>query len=206
MKNIHIIPIVAAAVMFCATACNKINNTDPINTDQACMVFYTIDNQESHTTVKSEKEQMEAKSAVKVLGIVGISQTVMFGIMHYFILYSSYMQATAGSRKAAVDISKVSCILCGIMFIVVGNFMTKAKRNALVGIRTTWSMYNDNTWRKSNRTGAILIIIAGMLTIITTTLTSGNLGTVFMLIYILAAAVIAVAYSKKVYDQEIAAK
>ena len=56
MKNIHIIPIVAAAVMFCATACNKINNTDPINTDQTCMVFYTIDNQESHTTVKSEKD------------------------------------------------------------------------------------------------------------------------------------------------------
>lgn len=56
MKNIHIIPIVAAAAILCATACNKIDKTDPINTDQACMVVYTIDNQESHTTVKSESD------------------------------------------------------------------------------------------------------------------------------------------------------
>lgn len=26
--------------------------------------------------------------------------------------------------------------------------MTKAKRNTVVGFRTAWSMYNDNTWRK----------------------------------------------------------
>ena len=30
-----------------------------------------------------EKEQLEAKSAAKVLSVVGISQAVMFGIMHY---------------------------------------------------------------------------------------------------------------------------
>lgn len=38
--------------------------------------------------------------------------------------------------------------------------MTKAKRNTVVGLRTAWSMYNDNTWRKSNRFGAISIVIA----------------------------------------------
>ena len=151
---------------------------------------------------KAEKEQMEAKSAVKVLGVVGITQTLMFGIMHYFILYSSYVQAVAGGTKSAVDISKVSCILCGIMFVAVGNYMTKAKKNTLVGVRTSWSMYNDNTWRKSNRFGAVLIMIAGLLTIVTTAFTGGNMSTVFMLVYILLAAVIAVAYSKKVYDQE----
>ena len=45
--------------------------------------------------------------------------------------------------------------------------MTKAKRNTVVGFRTAWSMYNDNTWRKSNRFGAISIVVAGVLTIIT---------------------------------------
>ena len=38
--------------------------------------------------------------------------------------------------------------------------MTKAKRNTVVGFRTAWSMYNDNTWRKSNRFGAISIVVA----------------------------------------------
>lgn len=152
---------------------------------------------------KTEKEQMEAKSSAKVLCIVGLSQAIMFGIMHYFILYSSWIQANTGSLQSAIDIAKVSCILCGIMFIVLGNFMTKAKRNAVVGLRTVWSMYNDNTWRKSNRFAAICIIVTGLLTIITTVYTSGMTGTIFMLIYLLLATVAAAIYSKKIYDKEI---
>ena len=146
---------------------------------------------------------MEAKSAAKVLCVVGISQAIMFGIMHYFNLYSSWIQANTGSFKATIDIAKVSCILCGIMFIVLGNFMTKAKRNAVVGLRTVWSMHNDNTWRKSNRFGAICIIVTGLLTIITTIYTSGMTGTIFLLIYLLLAVVVAVIYSKKVYNREV---
>ena len=152
---------------------------------------------------KNEKEQMEAKSSAKVLSFVGLVQAIMFGIMHYFILYSSWVQASTGSLKSTIDIAKVSCILCGIMFIVLGNFMTKAKPNAVVGLRTVWSMYNDNTWRKSNRFGAICIIVTGLLTIITTVYTSGMIGTIFMLIYLLLATVVAVMYSKKIYDKEI---
>ncbi len=151
---------------------------------------------------ETEKEQMEAKSNAKFLSIVGISQAVMFGIMHYFIMYSSYRQASLGSTKATVDIAKISCILCGILFIVLGNFMTKVKKNVVAGLRTTWSMYNDNTWRKSNRIGAICLIIAGVLTIVTTVFANGMVSTILLLVYVLLAAIVAVWYSKKVYDQE----
>lgn len=151
---------------------------------------------------ETEKEQMEAKSNAKFLSIVGISQAVMFGIMHYFIMYSSYRQASLGSTKAAVDIAKISCILCGILFIVLGNFMTKAKKNVVAGLRTTWSMYNDNTWRKSNRIGAICLIIAGVLTVVTTVFANGMVSTILLLVYVLLAVIVAVGYSKKVYDQE----
>lgn len=151
---------------------------------------------------ETEKEQMEAKSNAKFLSIVGISQAVMFGIMHYFIMYSSYRQASLGSTKAAVDIAKISCILCGILFIVLGNFMTKVKKNVVAGLHTTWSMYNDNTWRKSNRIGAICLIIAGVLTIVTTVFANGMVSTILLLVYVLLAAIVAVWYSQKVYDQE----
>ena len=149
-----------------------------------------------------EKEQLEAKSAAKVLSIVGLSQAVMFGIMHYFILYSSYVQASTGGSKSTIDIAKVSCILCGIMFVVLGNFMTKAKKNSVVGVRTVWSMHNDNTWRKSNRFGAISIVVAGVLTIITAAFANGITSTILLLVYLLSATIIAILYSKKVYDQE----
>ena len=97
---------------------------------------------------------------------------------------------------------KVSCILCGLLFIVLGNFMTKTKKNGVAGVRTSWSMYNDVTWRKSNRIGAYCFVIAGILTVITTAFLDGVVSTVLMLIYVLIAAAVAVVYSKKVYEQE----
>ena len=125
----------------------------------------------------------------------------MFGIMH-FILYSSYVQASTGGSKSTIDIAKVSCILCGIMFVVLGNFMTKAKKNSVVGVRTVLSMHNDNTWRKSKLIWAICIICAGLLTIITTVFANGIISTILMLVYIILASVIAVIYSKKEFDIE----
>ena len=78
--------------------------------------------------------------------------------------------------------------------------MTKAKRNTVVGFRTAWSMYN--TWRKSNRFGAISIVVAGVLTIITAAFANGITSTILLLVYLLSATIIAILYSKKVYDQE----
>ena len=150
---------------------------------------------------KTEKEQLEGKSNAKFLSIVGIAQAVMFGCMHYFILYASYKEAALGS-SGAVDIAKVSCVLCGLLFIVLGNFMTKTKKNGVAGVRTSWSMYNDVTWRKSNRIGAYCFVIAGILTVITTAFLDGMTSTVLMLIYVLIAAAVVVVYSKKVYEQE----
>lgn len=152
---------------------------------------------------KTEKEQKEAASNAKILGIVGISQAIMFGIMHYFSMYSSCVEARSGSTKAVIDIAKVSCILCGILFIVLGNFITKSKKNGVVGVRTIWSMHNDDTWRKSNRFGAICLIVAGALTIVTTVFASGMVSTILLVVYIVLVAVASIVYSKIVYDKEI---
>lgn len=151
---------------------------------------------------QNEKEQMEARTSAKLLSIVGISQAIMFGVLHYFILYASFQQAIVKGSKATIDIAKVSCILCGIMLIVLGNYMTKSKKNAVIGLRTSWSIFNDNTWRKSNRFGAICIIIAGGLTVVTSAFANGIISTIFLLLYIIVASVLAVIYSKKVYDNE----
>jgi len=157
-------------------------------------------------TSKVEKEQMEAKSSAKFLCIVGICQVVMFGVMDYFILYSTYIQAREGSTQTSIDFAKISCALLGITLIILGNYMTRTKKNAVVGVRIVWSMYNDNTWRKSNRFGAVCIMIAGLLTVITTAFANGAISTVLLLIYILAATIITVVYAKKVYDMELLKK
>ena len=150
----------------------------------------------------TDKEKTEAALNGRIFIITGICQAVMFSVMHFFSMYSSYVEAVKGMDKAKINISNVSCVLLGIMFIVLGNFIPKAKKNGLLGIRTGWSMYNDNTWRKSNFFGGVTMVIAGILTIITSVVADGGLSTILLLVYIVSVVIISTVYSKKVYDRE----
>lgn len=165
---------------------------------QLLMLYY----EKKEKTAASEKEAAETANNSKLLCIVGISEAAMFGVMHFFSLYGACKIVASGSNHMAVDIPKIVCILLGIMFIVLGNFMPKSKKNATVGVRIAWSMYNDNTWRKSNRFGAVALIVAGLLTIVTTVFADGTVSTVLMLVYLILATVITVVFSKKVFDDE----
>lgn len=149
-----------------------------------------------------EKEKIGSLSTAKILKIAGIGMTVMFGIMQYVILYSTYKQTAKGDSGMQVDIARVSCALLGVLIVVLGNFMTKVRMNSSAGVRTVWSMYNDNTWRESNRVGAICMVVSGLLTIVSTSIFNGIISTILMLVFVLAAAIVSVVYSKKVYDKE----
>lgn len=50
---------------------------------------------------------------------------------------------------------------------------------------------------KSNRFGAISIVVAGVLTIITAAFANGITSTILLLVYLLSATIIAILYSKK---------
>lgn len=151
-----------------------------------------------------EKERAGAETNARVVGIVGVCMAAMFTIMQGFILAGSYSAAVSGAEKQTLDIGKISVILMGVVFIVLGNFMTKTRINGTVGLRVSWSMYNDNTWRKSNRFGAYAMMAAGVVTIIlaavlknTFTATMAGLGALIL------AAAAALVYAHQVYVQEI---
>ena len=150
------------------------------------------------------KESAGASSNAKVLGIVGLCMAAMFTVMQGFILYGAYTEAVSGATTWSVDIGKVSVILMGIIFIILGNFMTKTRINSTVGVRVSWSMYNDNTWRKSNRFGALAIMIAGVVTIIMAVILKNSFGAAMAAVgAVILAAVVTLVYAHKVYVQEI---
>lgn len=150
------------------------------------------------------KESAGASSNAKVLGIVGLCMAAMFTVMQGFILYGAYNEAVSGATTWSVDMGKVSVILMGIIFIILGNFMTKTRINSTVGVRVSWSMYNDNTWRKSNRFGALAIMIAGVVTIIMAVILKNSFGAAMAAVgAVILAAVVTLVYAHKVYVQEI---
>ncbi|MCR5545449.1 MAG: SdpI family protein [Lachnospiraceae bacterium] len=140
----------------------------------------------------------------KVIEMVGTCMAVMFTVMQGFYLFSSYKEAVSMAETQVVDTGKVTVVLMGIVFIILGNVMTKTRINSTVGVRISWSMYNDNTWRKSNRCGGILIMVAGVLSIITAfAMENSFASSMTCVLYLVLASVLTLVYSHRVYKAEI---
>lgn len=114
---------------------------------------------------EDEKEKAAAATNIRVLEIAGLCMAGMFSVMHGFNLYKAYNIAKIGAETGGIDLVRMTCILLGTVLIILGNFMTKTRINGVVGLRTSWSMYNDNTWRRSNRFGGIAIMVWGVIAI-----------------------------------------
>lgn len=62
-----------------------------------------------------------------------------------------------------IDMRKVIMILIGVLFAVMGNFLTQVKPNYTFGIRTPWTLANEEVWRKTHRLGGPLMMIGGII-------------------------------------------
>ncbi|HNX01696.1 MAG TPA: SdpI family protein, partial [Candidatus Cloacimonadota bacterium] len=52
-------------------------------------------------------------------------------------------------------------ILIGLLFMFLGNIMPKLSRNYFAGIKTPWTYYSDEIWRKTSRLGGFCFFITG---------------------------------------------
>lgn len=55
---------------------------------------------------------------------------------------------------------------CGVVFIVIGNYLPKTRKSFFLGIRTPWTLTSDYTWEKTHRLAGPLYIAAGLIGIV----------------------------------------
>jgi uncharacterized membrane protein len=61
-----------------------------------------------------------------------------------------------------VKVDRFMRIGLGLLFIVLGNYLTRVEPNWFVGIRTPWTLSSDTVWRKTHRTGGWLMVLGGL--------------------------------------------
>lgn len=101
-----------------------------------------------------------------------------------------------------VNVYRLTSVLVGVLIIVLGNAMPKAERNALFGLRTEWSMYNDEVWRKSQRYGGAAMMLAGAAMLLGALIFDGWINFIVMSAAVLAATIAGAKASKRFYDEE----
>ena len=148
-----------------------------------------------------EKEVAEAKANMKVMNVTSIITSLMFAVINFVTLYASYSQLD-GSDTGDVDVLKILTIVMGVSFILLGNFMPKAKNNRNVGFRLPWTRYHDVTWQKSNRFAGIAMVISGAIITLGGIIFSGKVAVIIMLVSLCVAFPILTIYAYTVYSKE----
>ena len=65
-----------------------------------------------------------------------------------------------------MDITFIAELLIGIIFIVVGNYLPKARQNYTIGIKIPWTLANEENWNRTHRLAGYLWVIGGILMVI----------------------------------------
>ena len=81
-----------------------------------------------------------------------------------FLLFITVLalRAAAGDH---VPILQATCVAIGLLLIVIGNFLGKVRRNFFVGIRTPWTLANDEVWLRTHRLGGKTFVLAGVVVV-----------------------------------------
>jgi len=68
----------------------------------------------------------------------------------------------ASGMGYSVRIDRLMPLFVGLLFVVIGNYLTRVEPNWFVGIRTPWTLSSDRVWRKTHRTGGWLMVLGGL--------------------------------------------
>ena len=138
-------------------------------------------------------------SEEKPLLIVGVATTVLFMLIGIFFSVKALTHVPAAPGNA--DVYRILLLVMGIFLVIAGNIMPKVRRNSFFGLRTPWSLKNDETWRKCQRFGGISAVICGLIMIATAIFTGGVTAMVILVILIVMWSVLSIVMSYK-YSKE----
>lgn len=65
-----------------------------------------------------------------------------------------------------LNIAFFSELLLGLMFIIIGNYLPKARQNYTIGIKIPWTLANEENWNRTHRLAGYLWMICGILMIL----------------------------------------
>ena len=65
-------------------------------------------------------------------------------------------------RPNPLDAVRTIWIIFGLMWMTIGNWLGKIRRNALMGIRTPWTLQSDFVWERTHRIGGRLEVAHGL--------------------------------------------
>ena len=118
-----------------------------------------------------------------------------------FVLFIGNMDVIATGLGYDLPINHFSGLLVGILFLVIGNYLPQCKPNYFIGIRTPWTLSNEEVWRKTHRFSRKVFIVLGII-MCGSILAPVTWRTYIILTVVFGGVVVAMLYSYLAYQKE----
>lgn len=73
-----------------------------------------------------------------------------------------YFLASLAGLGYNINIGTWIPLMVGVLFMVIGNYLSKVKPNWFLGIRTPWTLSSEEVWNKTHRAGGKIFILGGL--------------------------------------------
>ncbi|MBQ6267859.1 MAG: SdpI family protein [Clostridia bacterium] len=160
-------------------------------------VFFSVTAQQA--------QKKDDRNNEKMLRITGLATLIFMTVISFYLMSKAMRYDPSAASKVDYDnVNKFVSIATGALFVVLGNFMPKARRNAAFGLRTKWSMANDAVWQKSQRFGGITLVTGGFVMIVLSLFIPGAWNILMMTAVIAVVLILSLVASYRYYraDQE----
>jgi uncharacterized membrane protein len=98
-----------------------------------------------------------------------------------------------------LPIGQMILLVVGLLIVVIGNFMSKVRRNLFFGIRTPWTMSNDTVWERTHRIGSVLFFSLGIVIVLASLFAPLTAAAIVMATGLLLFTIWAIVYSAWLY-------
>jgi uncharacterized membrane protein len=93
-----------------------------------------------------------------------LTKIVVAGIMLFMLIIQ--LATIAQALGISFDMTMVIMLALSVLFIFLGNYMGKMRRNFWMGIRTPWTLTNAVVWERTHQLGGWLFVAVGLIGIV----------------------------------------
>ncbi len=62
----------------------------------------------------------------------------------------------------AVPVQVIAPMLCGMIFVVIGNYLPKTQQSYTLGIKLPWTLHSEENWNRTHRLAGYVWVICGL--------------------------------------------
>lgn len=93
--------------------------------------------------------------------------TIFFSMLSFYLLYVT--------KEGSMKHPNLLIAIIGILFAMLGNYFQAIRPNYFIGIRTPWTLENEEVWKKTHHLAGRLWMVSGILITILSFIISSNL-------------------------------